>query len=91
MLHIKLKGIEHRAQCKHIFFPEAHTMGSNGQNIFSESSHAAYQIKGNGAWSTMQEHILPLHTSSTCGSGSKIKEIPNVAMLHIKLKGKLID
>ena len=24
MLHIKLKGIEHRAPCKHIFFPLTH-------------------------------------------------------------------
>ena len=39
-----------------------------GQNIFSsESSHVASQIKGNGAQSIMQAHILYLHTRSTYG------------------------
>ena len=37
-------------------------VGSKGQNVFSESSqsrHVAYQIKGNGAWSTMQTIFCP--------------------------------
>ena len=53
MLHSKLKGMEHRAPCKHIFGPYTPLhpqMGSKGQNIFLyESSHVAYQIKGNRA------------------------------------------
>ena len=36
--------------------------GVKGQNIFfSESSHVAYQIEGNGAYSIMRAHILSLH------------------------------
>ena len=37
-----------------------------GQNIFYENIHVAYQIKGNGAQSTMQAHILSLQTPLTC-------------------------
>ena len=47
MLQIKLKGIERRAPYKHIFCSYTHPqpqMGLKGQNIFSESSHVAYQI-----------------------------------------------
>ena len=52
MLQVKLKGMEYKATCKHIFCPYTHTQTPDevkGQNIFfSESSHVAYQIKGNG-------------------------------------------
>ena len=55
MLHIKLKGMEHRTPCKYIscyfLHPQA---GSKGEYFFSKSSYVAYQIKGNGAYSTMQ-------------------------------------
>ena len=37
--------------------------------FFSESSHVAYQIKGNEIYDYMQVNILMLHTASTpwCG------------------------
>ena len=37
---------------------------SKGQNIFTESSHFVYQVKGNGTLNIMQAHNLSLHTSS---------------------------
>ena len=38
-------------------------VGSKGQTIsFSESSHVAYQNKGNWAQSTMKANMLSLHT-----------------------------
>ena len=92
LLHIRFKGIEHRAPCKHIFLSLplgwgqqvktffvlktvvlhtklkgtelkhhastysvlTHTLDPSGgvkrsKHFFSESSHVAYQIKGNGA------------------------------------------
>ena len=49
--------------------PSTQGVGSNGQMIsFSESSHAAYQIKGS---STMKANMLSLHTPTTPGVGSK--------------------
>ena len=48
-------------------------LGSKCQTIsFSESSHVAYQIKGNRAQSTMKANILSLHTPSTLGYGQKV-------------------
>ena len=35
------------------------------KHFFAESSHVAYQIKGNGTQSTMQAQSLSLHTPST--------------------------
>ena len=53
MLHIKLKGITNAARCKHIFCPYTHPRplgrGQRSKHFFSESSHATYQIIGNGA------------------------------------------
>ena len=47
--------------------------GSKGQNsTFSEHGHVAYQLKGNKECSSMQAHILSLHTPSTPVVGSKI-------------------
>ena len=74
--HIKLKGIEHRASCtQHIFFPYTHPLpiglGQKVKTFFSESTHAANQIKGNGALKTMHAHILSLYTLSVPGVGSK--------------------
>ena len=74
------------AQNLSLHIPAVPGMGSKDQNIFSESSHAAYQIKWNGALSTMQAHIMFIHTPSTCWSSKKI--ILNVVILHIKLRGK---
>ena len=62
--------MEHSAPYTHIFFPYTHLqsqMESKSQNIFPESSHVAYQIKGNGAYSTMQAHSMSLHTPSAPG------------------------
>ena len=53
MLHIKLKETEHRPQCKNIFCPYTNPRPRGvvkmSKHFFSESSHVAYQIKGNGA------------------------------------------
>ena len=66
MLYIKLKRMEHRAKCKYIFCPYMYPwplgLGQKVKTFFSENSHVAYQIKGNGAKSDMQSHILSLHT-----------------------------
>ena len=65
MLHIELKGIEQRAPCKHIFCPYTHPLPLGwGQKVKQfKKSHVAYQIKGNGAESTMQANVLNLtHT-----------------------------
>ena len=52
--------------------PSTQGVGSKGQTIsFSESSHVAYQIKGNWAQSTMKANMLSLHTPATPGVGSK--------------------
>ena len=48
-------------------------VGSKGQTIyFCESSHVAYQIKGNWSQSTMKANMLSLHTPTTPGVGSKV-------------------
>ena len=53
MLHIKLKGMELKAPCKHLSCPYTHNQSQDGvkrsKHFFSESSHVAYQNKGNGA------------------------------------------
>ena len=56
--------------------PSTPEVGSKVKKSFvSESSHDAYQINGNGAWSTMQTHVLSLRTSSTPGLGHKVKTV----------------
>ena len=47
--------------------PSPPWVGSKGQNIFTESSHGAYQVKGNGTQSTIQAYILSLQTPLTTG------------------------
>ena len=60
---------------------------NRSKHFLSDSSHVEYQIKGDGAKSTTQAHILSLHTSSEPGVGSKCQNIfLKVVMLHIKLK-----
>ena len=65
-LHIKLMRMERRAPCKHILCSYSHTRPlGRDQKIkiyFTENSHVAYQIKGNGTQSSKQVHILSLHT-----------------------------
>ena len=53
--------------------PLTQGVGSKGQTIsFSESSHVAYQMKGNRAQSTMKANMLSLQTPATPGVGSKV-------------------
>ena len=53
------------------------------ENIFiSKSSPAAYQIKGNGAKSTTQAHILTLHTHGVGSKGQNIFFLLKLVMLH---------
>ena len=52
--------------------PWTQGLGSKGQTIsFCESSHVAYQIKGNLAQSTMKANMLLLYTPRTPGLGPK--------------------
>ena len=57
MLHIKLMRITHRQHASndsvltHTYLP-----------LESESSHVAYEIKGNEAYDNTQANNLPLHT-----------------------------
>ena len=51
--------------------PLTQGVGSKGQTIsFTESSHVAYQNKGNREQSTMKASVLSLHTPTTPGVGS---------------------
>ena len=76
VLHIKLKGMEHRPPCKHIFCPYAHPRpdgcGQMSEYFFSESSQTNQRKE---ALSTMQAHILFLHTPSTPGFRAKGQSI----------------
>ena len=58
----QMKDIEHHSSTCSVF---THTLGwsQNVKTFFSESSHVAYKIKGNGAYRTTQAHILSLNTS----------------------------
>ena len=51
ILHIKLKGMEHRAPSKRICFLYTHPRplgwDQRSKHFFTESSHVAYQSKGN--------------------------------------------
>ena len=63
MSHIKLKEIEYRVPCKHIFCPYTHprSLGWNQvvKTFFSERSHVAYKIKGNGARAPCKHIFFP--------------------------------
>ena len=48
MLHIKLKGMEYRAPCKHIFCPYTHPQPLGWGQKVKTFFYVAYQIKGNG-------------------------------------------
>ena len=51
MLHIKLKGMEHRSPCNHMLCPNTHPRSLEWvkrSKYAYESSPVAYQIKGNG-------------------------------------------
>ena len=66
--------------------PSPPWVGSKGQNIFTESSHGAYQVKGKGTQSTMQAYILSLQTPLTTG-WSQTYILVEVVIFHITLKG----
>ena len=71
--------------------PLTQGVGSKGQTIsFTESSHVAYQIKGNWAQSNMKASMLSLHTPTIPGVGSKghFLSFLKVVMLHIKVNWK---
>ena len=55
--------------------PSTPVVGQRSEHFFSESSHVAYQIKGNGTWSTMLAHSLSLHKPLTLSVGSKVENM----------------
>ena len=57
--------------CRHTLDPDGVVKGS--KDFFSESSHVAHQIIGDQAKSTMQVHILSLHTPRALGLSQKVK------------------
>ena len=93
MLHIKLKVLEHRAPCEHIFCPYKQPRppgwGQKVKTFFSENTHVACQNKGNEAYSSMQAHILSFNSHPQPPGGVKRSNLffLEVVMLHIKLKG----
>ena len=71
MLHIKLKGMEHRAPCKNIFSPYTTLnpwVGLKGKQN-SEYGHVAYQIEGKEVQTNIEANSLTLHTPLTSWSG----------------------
>ena len=60
-LQLKLIGMEHRTPCMHIFCPYI-TLdpwgGSNDLNIFTESSHVAYHVKGKEVYTNIEAKKL---------------------------------
>ena len=67
--------------------PSTPWVGSNGQNIFSESSHIAYLINRIETYDNMQANILPFHTPLTPGWDLKVVTfflLLKVVLLHIK-------
>ena len=89
MLHLKLKGMEHRTICKFISIV-SHTLDPWGgvkrpKHCLTESTYVIFQIKGNKTQSIMQAHILSLHMTPTTKVGQKSKFFWKVVMLHISL------
>ena len=91
LLYIKLKGMEHRTLCKRILCHYTYPRPWDGINIFifTERSHAAYQIKRE--WSiehhaspySVLTHILDPSVGVKGQTFFLLKEVG----LHIKLKG----
>ena len=76
-------------QCVSVVFPDYnHLLFGSKRFFFSEMSHAAYQIKGNGTLSAMLAHILSLRTPSAPGGGHKGSKhfFRKEVLLHTKLK-----
>ena len=87
MLHNKLKGMEHRAPCKHVFSPYIHPQPVGwikGKKNISECGHVAYQIKGQEVWTNIEANSLTLHT---CTPDLQVKlksdfEIVQISLFH---------
>ena len=75
MLHIKLKGIEHRApRSKYAVITHTNDPWGGVKSsffFFFKSGHVAYQIKVEEVWTYMQGNTLNLHTPLTFGVGFK--------------------
>ena len=92
------KGMEHSVSFKHLLCPYKHPQPLDGvkrpKHYFAESSHVAYQIKGNGPGSIMQSHILSLHTPSRERSidryRSKHFDLTHTPDLWVRLKGQIL-
>ena len=86
--------MEHRAPCKHIFYPYTHPwplgLGQKIKIYFAKVAMSHIIIKENSAKSTMKAHIQSLHIASTCGSGFKgmiRNSICGCVAYQIKVKG----
>ena len=64
MSHIKLKGIEHRAPCKHIFCPHTRPLPLGLIKRFkkAECGHVAYQTKLKEVDTNIDANTLTLQT-----------------------------
>ena len=93
MLHIKLKGIEHRAPWKQKCYNNTHQrpLGWGQKVIFYKSGHVAYQIKVEEVKIYMQYNTLNLHTPFTPGvrlKGQILKLCRCKTIFFIKLSTK---
>ena len=91
MLHIKLKGIEHRSPWKQICTHPRPLGWGQKVNFFPFLKVVMLHIKLKGIEhrSLLKANRLSLHTTSNPGVGSKGQiffSILKVVMLHIKLK-----
>ena len=68
MLHIKLKGIEHKAPCKHLFCPCTCPQPPDGVkgHFFLEIHYVTHQIKGNSVLSSVQSKSNSFLKQSCC-------------------------
>ena len=85
--------MEHRAPRKHICCPYTPSIPGGGvkTNFFLKAVMVHINLKEMEC-SAPCKHIFCPNTSSTVGSGQKAKPFfLNMAMLHIKLKGRSID
>ena len=85
---IKVKGMEHRAPCKHIFCPYTHTRllgcSQKVKTFFSESSLVA----GMEHRAPCKHIFCPYTHPQPSGACQKVKHFfLKVVVLHVKLKG----
>ena len=96
MLDIKLKGMEHRAPCKHKFCPYTIStcgVGSKGQNIlFLNVFMLHFKLKGKKYRPTLEEKTLTLHTPLTLGQIERTDiEIVQINIFCIEVSAKIVD